>query len=465
MKRIKKSLTLLLAGSMLLGIAGQAAAAQPTVTTLPDGRTQITLEFKDMQQAQWAIGHITRLQSQNVFQGFEDGTFRPNQAVTRVEAIVTTVRLMGLEQEAKAKPADAKLHFKDAEVLNTKYAWAKGYVLTALEHGLFDTSEDLIQPDAPASRVWVSGLLVKSLGYEKEALQQMSATPQFKDANAIPAGAVGYVNVAVKYNIISGYPDGTFQPNSPVTRAEMAALLDRTNNGFLNNAGAVQTEGVVKSVYFSGNTVTDPVNNIKTDGTIVIETASKELKTYSINSKLPVQYVNKYIYADQLTVNDQVKLIVRDHLVVQAQLINVTNPSVNYQISELELKAELQDGSEVKLEYKVKKDKVNAVVEQKLGKSKTKLVGNEAKAYIEKLLQQVNLSDSMSKEDALKALLAALGIDQTKLDELELKVKFTNGKSIQVEIDNDDDDKRGHGNGHGNGNGNGNDQKHGNGRK
>lgn len=453
MKRIKKSLSLLLAGSMLLGIAGQAAAAQPTVTTLPDGRTQITLEFKDMQQAQWAIGHITRLQSQNVFQGFEDGTFRPNQAVTRVEAIVTTVRLMGLEQEAKAKPADAKLHFKDADVFNKKYAWAKGYVLTALEHGLFDTSEDLIQPDVPASRLWVSSLLVKSLGYEKEALQQMNTTPQFKDANAIPAGAVGYVNVAVKYNIISGYPDGTFQPNSPVTRAEMAVLLDRTNNGLLNNAGAVQIEGVVKSINYSGNTVTDPVYNIKTDGTIVIETASKELKTYSINSKLPVQYVNKYIYADQLTVNDQVKLVVRDHLVVQAQLVNATgqpgngtNPSVNYQISELELEVELQDGSEVKLEYKVKNDKVNAEVEKKSGKSKTKLVGNEAKAYIEKILQQANLSDSMSKEDALKALLTALGVDQNKLDELELKVKFTSGKSIKVEIDNDDDDHK-HGNG------------------
>ncbi len=57
------------------------------------------------------------------------------------------VRLLGLEDQAKAQKPDAKLHFKDAELIGKKYPWAKGYILAALENGLFDASEQAVQPE------------------------------------------------------------------------------------------------------------------------------------------------------------------------------------------------------------------------------------------------------------------------------------------------------------------------------
>ncbi len=48
--------------------------------------------------------------------------------------------------------------------------------------------------------------------------------------NKIPAGSVGYVEVAIEKGLVDGFEDNTFRPNQPVTRAQLAALLDRTGN-------------------------------------------------------------------------------------------------------------------------------------------------------------------------------------------------------------------------------------------
>src|SRR5690606_29164558 len=117
-------------------------------------------------------------------------------------------------------------------------------------NGLFDASEHSIKPQEPASRVWVSSLLVRALGLESEALKLMSTYPDFKDAKEIPAGSIGYVNIAVENDIVSGYPNGTFRPNKSVTRAEMAVLLDRTNQGLLEKEGAQTISGKILNVSF-----------------------------------------------------------------------------------------------------------------------------------------------------------------------------------------------------------------------
>ncbi|WHX47245.1 S-layer homology domain-containing protein [Paenibacillus woosongensis] len=105
MKNVKGLLCLLLAGFLIFGQSGQILAR----------------EFKDIQEAEWAAGYITKMQSKKVLQGFEDGSFRPNQPVTRVEAIVTAVRLMGLDGDAKSKSSATQLHFKDADQLDKRY--------------------------------------------------------------------------------------------------------------------------------------------------------------------------------------------------------------------------------------------------------------------------------------------------------------------------------------------------------
>ncbi|SDH45537.1 S-layer homology domain-containing protein [Alteribacillus bidgolensis] len=59
--------------------------------------------FTDIGSTYWAYNEIDRIRTLGIFQGYADGTFRPSNSITRIQTIVTAVRLLGLEEEANAK--------------------------------------------------------------------------------------------------------------------------------------------------------------------------------------------------------------------------------------------------------------------------------------------------------------------------------------------------------------------------
>ena len=189
---------------------------------------QINLNFNDMKSAQWALRYIASLASKRVFEGYEDGSFKPDNSVSRIEAITAAVRLMGLRDKAESTAEmQTKLNFKDADKVPS---WAVGYVAVALENDLFTENDDTVQPQQAADRLWATNLLVKALKLDAEAKTKMNTTLSFKDAGKIPAGSVGYVAEAVEKKLVDGFEDNTFRPNQSVTRAQLAALLDRTGD-------------------------------------------------------------------------------------------------------------------------------------------------------------------------------------------------------------------------------------------
>ncbi|MDQ0901589.1 hypothetical protein QFZ80_005417 [Paenibacillus sp. V4I7] len=224
----------------------------------------INLNFNDMEGAKWALRYIASLSSKRVFEGFEDGSFKPDIAVPRIQAIVAAVRNMGLREQAEsAAEMQTKLNFKDA---NQIPAWAVGYVAVALENDLFSESEDSVKPNQPADRLWATTLLVKSLKLEAEAKAKMNTTLQFKDANKIPAGSVGYVAVAIEKGLIDGFEDNTFKPTQNVTRAQLAALLDRAGNQLPDEDQSIST-GTVNAVV-ANNVLTLTKNGVSTPYTL-----------------------------------------------------------------------------------------------------------------------------------------------------------------------------------------------------
>ena len=245
----------------------------------------VNLDFGDLNQQdwKWAYDHIIRLAAQGVFNGYQDGTFKPGNNISRIEALVAAVRLLGLQAEAeKAENVNANLNFKDFDQLKKKYGWAVGYVAVALENDLFSETDDKIQPDKPANRLWASVLLVKAMKLEAEAKQKMDTVLPFHDAKQIPAGSVGYIAVALEKNLITGYSNNTFQPNKPVTRAELAALLDRVNQQLpgVNDAQAIN--GTIQSI--SGGNLTVK----KADNTVVTVSVDANVFIFRDNVKSPV---------------------------------------------------------------------------------------------------------------------------------------------------------------------------------
>jgi len=264
---------------------------------------KIELTFHDVEaESAWALQYIAELVKRGVFTGYEDGSFRPNQKVTRIEAIVAAVRQMGLRAQAEsAAEMSTDLQFKDAEKIEKKYPWAVGYVAVALEKDLFLETESEVKPEQPADRLWSTILLVKALGLEKEAKAKMNTKLEFKDSDKIPAGAVGYVAVALEKGLVTGYENNTFRPNQPVTRAELAAILDRTGDHLPDED---EQDGQFSGT-FSGIA----------NGKLTL-TRSGQSVSYSVDDDVSVVRNNKLVDLDDLETGDKITVLVVNNVVI-----------------------------------------------------------------------------------------------------------------------------------------------------
>jgi hypothetical protein len=259
--RMKKLLATALAFSLVMGMGTTAFAKDSRKNSKDEFNFdvqwnkgnhlgQVKLDFRDIRgkEFEWALRYIADLAARRVFEGYSDGSFRPQQTVTRIEAITAAVRVMGLRDKAEsAAEMQTRLNFKDAAQIPS---WAVGYVAVAAENDLFSEYDTSVKPNQPADRLWATTLLVKALKLQSEAEAKMNAKLPFADAADIPAGSVGYVEVAIEKGLVNGFEDNTFRPNQPVTRAQIAALLDRAGDQLPGSA-----DGLVIG------TVTAPVTN------------------------------------------------------------------------------------------------------------------------------------------------------------------------------------------------------------
>lgn len=161
----------------------------------------------------WAEKQIGRWVEQGFINGYEDGTFRPDQSVTRGEFVKLANHSFGLKEAAA-------IHFTDLSSTN----WAYEEAQTAAKAGYISGYEDnTIRLDHKITRqeaaVIVSGLL------------HLSASPEgakgFSDSGKLAAWSIGAVGAAAAKGIIDGYEDGSFKPEAPITRAETVAILDK----------------------------------------------------------------------------------------------------------------------------------------------------------------------------------------------------------------------------------------------
>lgn len=91
---------------------------------------------------------------------------------------------------------------------------------------LHGTGANRFEPDGPLTRAQVAKLFVNGLDQEADATLLSGYASRFVD---IPQGhwATGFVEVLAEMGIATGYPDGTFQPDRLVTRAELTVMLVR----------------------------------------------------------------------------------------------------------------------------------------------------------------------------------------------------------------------------------------------
>lgn len=176
--------------------------------------------FKDMEADHWAYGAVKKMVSLGVLEGFNDGTFRPDDAVTREQFAKMMVSSLKLELLKPAQPT-----FDDVP----KQHWAYAFVETAKPYLTGYQSGEVLRfkPTENAVREDMAVALVKALGYGNSSADEGSLD-RFVDEEDISKNIRKYVAIAVSKNLMSGSKSGntlSFKPQATLTRAEAAVLL------------------------------------------------------------------------------------------------------------------------------------------------------------------------------------------------------------------------------------------------
>lgn len=169
-------------------------------------------EFKDLSPRNTFYDEIHYLSEKGVIKGFSDGSFQPNQPVTRAQAAIMLGRALGLEEKA------TYTEFSDV----TAKVTGAGYIAAAVEKGIISGFPDgTYRPNDAVTRGQRAIFLDRAYPLEK------GNENQFKDISSNMKAYQSILNVTAT-GIANGYPDGTYRPDLAVTRAQFSAFMART---------------------------------------------------------------------------------------------------------------------------------------------------------------------------------------------------------------------------------------------
>jgi len=171
------------------GLTSQSSASaggDATASQVAESSMQTESSMRDV-DGHWAQATISRWVEDGLVKGYDDGTFRPNEQITRAEFVALVNRLFGLTEQAEVTFADV------------------------------------------ASQNWFSQDVARAV-------------------------AAGY---------ISGYEDNTFRPNHPISRQEVAVILQRIMNASRrSSASAAQQTRIPQRILKGSRTARLPRRNI-----------------------------------------------------------------------------------------------------------------------------------------------------------------------------------------------------------
>ena len=149
--------------------------------------------------------------------GYSDGTVRPNGKITRAEVATIFFRL--LDDDTRAKYWSSKNDFSDVSADK----WYNNAVSTLSNMGVIGGYADgTFRPDAPISRAEFAKIAVSFTQNNGSAVYNYFTDVKTTDWFA------PYATAAKDAGLIEGYSDGSFKPESKITRAEACAIVNRT---------------------------------------------------------------------------------------------------------------------------------------------------------------------------------------------------------------------------------------------
>ena len=198
--------------------------------------TVFAATFSDVSSSHWAQKSIARLADENIVNGDGNGTYRPEDEVSRVEFVTMLMRVFEPEEKADLSS------YKDVNPKAWYYdALSKAIAMSAIT----GDSDSSMRPEDSITRQ--EAMVVINRIMELEA-SKGSDLRKFSDYKKVASWAEYAVTALTEAGYVNGYEDGTIRPEGYVTRAEVAKLLDGMIGMIISDAGEYDlkdVEGIV----------------------------------------------------------------------------------------------------------------------------------------------------------------------------------------------------------------------------
>jgi len=221
---MKKYITAALAASLMLTTVYADKASDLLDSYLTD--TKAPYQFTDMANTEWAAPSVEMLTALGIVNGFEDGTFRPDNNITKAEFVKIVISAFGLYTP------DAAVTLTD----NNPEDWYYTYVSSALEKEIATTDENgTFNAEENITREEMFEISKKAIVFAEISLTNATAPIVFADEADINPEYKESIDFMSAHGIVAGNPDGTLNPKGNSTRAEACVMLTRMLNSALEN--------------------------------------------------------------------------------------------------------------------------------------------------------------------------------------------------------------------------------------
>lgn len=157
----------------------------------------------------WAEKNISQMVASAAVGGYPDGSFKPDNTITRAEFATMLAKAFKPENKAGKTFADTARH------------WAKDYIVQATANGIVSGFDiNTFGPDELITREQMAVMITR-------AAQLVGAAEEvpFADSGSISGWAKDAMTAAAINGIMKGYPDNTIHPQGNATRAEAVTVI------------------------------------------------------------------------------------------------------------------------------------------------------------------------------------------------------------------------------------------------
>jgi len=204
----------------------------------------------------WAKQAIEKWSSKELINGYKDGTFKPNNSISRAEFVAIMTRVFNYQEKSS-------IQFKDVKPTD----WFSDYVSRVKEASIIEGYPDgTFKPQDSITREQAAAIISRAFGFEAS---DVNACAKFSDAVKISEYAKKPVSAMVERGILQGRPGNIFAPGEKITRAEVIHIINKIIDDIAN-----------KSQTYTGN--------IK--GSFVVNTKEVVLKDMTISGDLYIAH-------------------------------------------------------------------------------------------------------------------------------------------------------------------------------